>query len=388
MEQEKFTSFNQIFDDYRNIISDENLCIENQIKASIFSLLIDAYSMSKIIDFFNENIDMTRNCGLWKSNLFAIRNFSVITSEIIKYLDDNQYIDCAQFKEPNSLKSMGDLRNKIHQFRRQDFDKYINNIDSNMGRSRNKFSPHLDIVLEYAVDSHNKKIFMGTNMFQFHFFEAKNQITVNFMQDVIRTVSTILSLPSSDFALKRSSEYIKYQHKSYCYTDIINNSKIKNERLIDRLLFALDDLCCLQEFFIYLISIDDYLLESPYMIYFLSKTIAITLDETFDNLNSYVINSNNSFEKKQVEKVTENIDKEFIKYCKILRNNLHYQEQTSIRLGTDKELHGFLLQELVVIKDLLNNIKSLLNINPNKIKLTLYQFLRWVQYSDNEIQKL
>lgn len=85
MQLENITSFNQLFDIYRNLISDKYLCIENQATISNLSYLIDAYSMAKIIDFFNENSDLAKNGELWKSNLFVIRNFSIVTSEIIKW---------------------------------------------------------------------------------------------------------------------------------------------------------------------------------------------------------------------------------------------------------------------------------------------------------------
>lgn len=383
MQLKNITSFNQLFDIYRNLISDKYLCIANQATISNLSYLIDAYSMAKIIDFFNENSDLAKNGELWKSNLFVIRNFSVVTSEIIKYLESNNYFDSTQFEEPNSLNRIDDLRNKIHQFRYQDFDKHIYNIDSSMGRSRTKTSPHLDVTLEYFVDTH-KKTFMGTNISQFHFYEAKDQITVDCMQKIIRAVSNMKFLPSSDFVLKRSYTNPKYRWTPYCYTDIINNSFIKNERLVDRLLFALDDLCCIYEFFVYSILIDDYLLEAPYIIYFLSKSIAITLDETFDNISLYIKHSNDNLDKELIKGTTKNIDKEFIDYCKIFRNNLHYQNQSTIQLGTDKELYQLLLQELEITKELLFQIRKLLNINPSKSKLTFYRFLRWIQLPDKK----
>lgn len=222
-------------------------------------------------------------------------------------------------------------------------------------------------------------MFLGTNIYQFHFNEAKEQPTVNLMQRIIRAVINQPFLPSCNFELRRSEIPVKYQWEVYCYTDITKNALLHNPRLIDRLLMTLDDLSCAYEFFTYALLIDSYLIDAPYMMYFLIKSLAIFLDETFDNLNQYIIHSKDIGDKTKLERVMCHVDKGVIDFCKTLRNNLHYKKQTSLRLGSDQELYQLLIQEIALVKSLLNETQEILNIKPSKAKLSWYRFLRWVQ---------
>lgn len=378
MEQVKFNSFNQVFDTYRFLLENEQRCINNQAVLSNLSYLIDAYAMAAIIDFYNANLNIGASGELWKSNLFTIRMYSVVTAEIVKYLEQIGTFNRNAFAKPNSLKQIENLRNKIHQFRRQDFCKYIKKIDEQMGRSRDEHIPRLDICLEY-VSEPSGTVFLGTNIYQFHFNEAKEQPTVNLMQRIIRAVINQPFLPSCNFKLRRSEIPVKYQWEVYCYTDITKNALLHNPRLIDRLLMTLDDLSCVYEFFTYALLIDSYLIDAPYMMYFLIKSLAIFLDETFDNLNQYIIHSKDIGDKAKLERVMCHVDKGVIDFCKTLRNNLHYKKQTSLRLGSDQELYQLLIQEIALVKSLLNETQEILNIKPSKTKLSWYRFLRWVQ---------
>ena len=69
------------------------------------------------------------NKELWKSNLFMIRMYAIVSCEIIKFLQQNNLINTSAFEKPNSLDDVFALRNKIHQFRYKDFENNIRNID-------------------------------------------------------------------------------------------------------------------------------------------------------------------------------------------------------------------------------------------------------------------
>lgn len=378
MDKIKIDSFNDIFNLYRYLLTDQDRCDQNATIASNLSYLIDASAMATIIDFYNANPDIGVSGELWKSNLFVIRMYSVVTAEIVKYLEQIGAFNRNAFEEPNSLKQIENLRNKIHQFRHQDFGKNIKTIDDQMGRSRDEYMPRLDICLEY-VSEPSGTVFLGTNIYQFHFDEAKEQSTVNLMQRIIRAVMNQPFLPSCNWTLRRSEIPVKYRWEVYCYTDITKNACLHNPRLIDRLLMILDDLSCAYEFFTYTLLIDSYLMDAPYIIYFLIKSLAIFLDETFDNLNQYIIHSEDMEDKSTLERVMCHVDEGVIAFCKTLRNNLHYKKQDSLHLGSDQELYQLLIQEIELVKNLLNETQEILNIKPSKARLTWYRFLRWVQ---------
>lgn len=378
MKEIKLNSFNKIFDLYRYLLEDENRCAQNATIISNLSYLIDASAMSIIIDFYNDNPDIGSNGNQWKSNLFTIRMYSVVTAEIVKFLEHIGTFNRNLFEEPNSLNEIEKLRNKIHQFRRQNFSKHIRSIDARMGRSREEHMPRLDICLEY-VSEPSETVFLGTNIYQFHFNEAKEQPTVDLMQRIIRSVVNQPFLPSCNFALRRSEIHIKYRWESYCYVDIVKNALLHDTRLIDRLLMTLDDLSCAYEFFTYTLKIDSYLMDMPHVMYFIVKSLAIFLDETFDNFNQYIIYSKDTEDKAALERVMCHIDKGFVDFCKILRNNLHYKKQDSLYLGTNQEIYLLLIQEIELVKNLLFETQKLLNINPSKAKLRYYRFLRWIQ---------
>ena len=92
-----------------------------------------------------------------------IRMYAIVSCEIIKFLQQNNLINTSAFEKPNSLDDVFALRNKIHQFRYKDFENNIRNIDLQMGRSRDKLTPRLDICLEYLSDKGGTVLF-GTNI--------------------------------------------------------------------------------------------------------------------------------------------------------------------------------------------------------------------------------
>lgn len=375
----EIANIDDAFDLYRLLISDPQLCTSNQKILSGLSYQIDAFALARIIDFFNNYANFTKNGGFWKSNLFVIRAFATFSCEIIKFLQENSHIDIKTFDKPNSLEDIFSLRNKIHQFRYGTFSGKIGNIDQAMGRSRDILKPHLDICLEY-LKAETDWIFFGTNIYQFHFTEAKDQVAVNLMQKIIRTVERGTPYLSGDFKLKPCVVLPQYRWEPYCYTDIVKNAPIKNKNVIDRLLLAFDDLCCLLEFFKYTISVDKYLTEAPYLLYFFIKLIVITLDETFDNFIQYTKHgSADDADAILLKTIMEGISDEYIQYCTILRNNLHYENQTSFFLGDSQALYHELENSLSMVEMLYSRILKALNISPSKLRFLTYRFLRWAQ---------
>lgn len=378
MKNTKIENINDIYNIYCFLLSNPELCANHQRELSNYAFQIDAFALATLLNFYNAFPDIAASRDLWKSNLFVIRMFAIVSSEIVKFLQQNNLIDIHQFEAPKALDEIFTLRNKIHQFRYKNFDNNIGKIDSKMGRSRNRLSPHLDICLEYLADETGTTL-LGTNIYQFHFIEAKDQFVVNLMQQIIRTVERQSLVPPSNFLIRRSPRVPQYKWEVYCYTDIVKNARFKNEKVIDRVLLAFDDLCCVSEFFKYVIQIDDYLIQAPYMAYFLCKIVAIILDETFDNFRKYIQYSPNDNDSYILTSILDGIESNFFEFCTVLRNNLHYQEQRSLCLGTSDSLYKILNDELSIVEKLLDRIRFELNINPSKTKLKFYRFLRWVQ---------
>ncbi len=375
----ELANIDDAFNLYRLLINDPQLCTSNQKILSGLSYQIDALALAKIINFFNDYPDFSKNGSFWKSNLFVIRAFATFSCEIIKFLQENSLIDIDVFDKPNSLEDIFSLRNKIHQFRYRTFKGKIGDIDQAMGRSRDVLKPHIDICLEY-LNAETDWVFFGTNIYQFHFTEAKDQVAVNLMQKIIRVVERGTSYLSSNFELKPCVVLPQYQWEPYCYTDIVKSAPTKNKNVIDRLLLAFDDLCCLLEFFKYTISVDKYLIEAPYLLYFFIKLIAITLDETFDNFIQYINHvPSDDADAMLLKAILKDINDEYMQYCTILRNNLHYKNQTSFSLGDSKTLYHELENSLSVVELLYSRILKTLSISPSKLRFLAYRFLRWVQ---------
>lgn len=171
----------------------------------------------------------------------------------------------------------------------------------------------------------------------------------------------------------------KYKWETYCYANIIKRAHFINERVLDRVLLAFDDLCCVSEFFIFTIRVDKYLTEAPYLLFFLCKIVAIILDETFDNFKNYIQQSEEDTDGQLLSKIISDIKPEFFQYCSIMRNNLHYQKQQSVYIGEPEELYQMLKNELSIVNILLERIRKELNIFPSKPRLAFYRFLRWAQ---------
>ena len=356
---------------YRRLISHEVLCKTNQENLSRLAYQIDAYALAALINFYNRCPELAKSGELWKSNLFVIRTLALIASEVITFFGKDY------FSKVSEVEKVVALRNKMHQFRRVDFKKNVAQIDEGMGRSREQLKPHLDVELEYLS---KKKHFNGTNIFKFRFTEAEEQSTVNIMQQVIRLIERKTPYSISTFEIEKSKMRVGYSWEVYCYTDIVKSARIKNVAVVDRLLLAYDDLCCVWEFLTYAIHVDTYLKDAPYLLFFLCKIVAIVLDETFDNLESYVAHSGSDDGDAHILKnILESVDGDFVESCRVIRNNLHYEKQAMVPVGPPEELYAFLQKEVDIIQGIMGHVGGLLNIKPSKIQLWAYRFFRWVQ---------
>lgn len=370
----KIENINETFELYSLLMNDKQLCKLNQKVLSKFAYQIDAYALATILNFYNSHPELSRSGELWKSNLFIIRIFSLVSAEIMNYFKESGHT----LDENATINDIYMLRKKIHQFRYGDYRKKIENIDFTMGRSRNILEPHLDMFLEYFTDEAGSNLY-GTSIYQYHFTEAKNQAMVNQMQEIIRSIEEESPFPPSDFRIMKSNLSPRYRWEVYCYADILKHTKLQDEKVIDRVIFAFDDLCCVSEFFRFTILNDKYLAYAPYLLFFLCKIVTIILDETFDNFKNYIDRAQNNNDRAILNSILEGIDQEYINQCKAIRNNLHYEEQKPFYIGTAEELYNTLGTALDVTELLLKRIRIALNINPSKRKLRFYRLLRWAQ---------
>lgn len=366
----KVENISDAYNIYKALIRDETLCENNQAVLSLLAIYVDAFSLASILNFFNKHTELPKEN--WQSNLLVIRMFAIFSVELLSFLSDNNYLDATMIDQPNSIEDIKLLRNKIHQFRNKDFKKKIQHIDQSMGRSRDKFAPHIDICLQYTAD----KQLMGTNIYFFNFPEAKEQITVDFMQKIIRSIERISNYPKANFEIKRNDNRVKYNYEPYCYVDIVKNCKFNNKKLIDRMLLAFDDMCSIYDFFVYVVDVSNYLRQAPYITFYFIKMLSIILDETFDNLNNILRYSKNNYDTKIIESILSEYPLHIKELCKTIRNNIHYERQDVISYDDELSLFDELL---TVSKNLLERIKDVLNINPSRARLRYYKFLKWVQ---------
>ena len=376
IDQFPLKSIDEAFAYFASLISDEKNNINHGEAISHLAYQIDVYALATILNFFNRNVEMTKK--LEQANLLIIRMYALVTSEIVKYVTSIGVFDINEYAEPNNYEDIVLLRHKIHQFRYRDFDKYINHIDDKMGRSRNVLKPHIDICIKYNMVE-DKSILMGSNVYQYHFEEAQDKNTVNLMQSIIRGIEHMPFYPPASFIIKKSESKVVYRWEPYCYTDIVKNSKITNQRAIDRILLAFDDLCSIKEFFEDTIYVDEYLKKAPYLLFYFCKMVAIFLDETFDNLEKYTKHSDNENDNYVLTPILEIVNDEVREYCRVMRNNLHYGKQEKINLGSVDKMYDMLLLELKITNSLIDELRTVININPSKLRLMIYRFLRWVQ---------
>ncbi len=355
---------------YKSIITDKSLCENNQEILSILAIYADAFSLASILDFFNKYPNYAKEN--WQSNLLIIRMFSLFATELMTFLSVKDCLDVSLIENPNSVEAVKSLRNKIHQFRNRDYRQKIQYIDQEMGRSRDNFKPHIDLCLQYTEGN----ILSGTNVYWFNFPEAKDYTTIGFMQQIIRGIEKISRYPKSEININPSNQKVTYKYTPYCYVDIVKNCKLKNKKLVDRLLLAFDDLCSVYDFFVYVVDVSQYLRKAPYITFYFTKMLAIILDETVDNLNNILKYNPTDTDAKTIERILNICPSNIKLLCKKIRNNIHYEKQEHILF--DDEL--ILFKELFAISnELIKEIRNVLNINPSKFRLNYYRFLKWVQ---------
>lgn len=363
-------SINAAYQCYCDLISDEKLCEDNQVILCLFSAQIDAYALATILNFLDDNPETAQE---QQANLLIIRLGCMVVYEEMKYLEAQNLFHLSDYEKSDSYESILKIRNKIHQFRNADFAKNIKEIDKKMGRSRDREKPCFDICLLYKKDSQGTKL-QGTNIVQYHFREATDKVMIGFINKIIRIIEEQSPYPPADFTILRRNVKTKYKWQTYSYASIMKNSKITNVRVLDRILFAFEDLCMVNEFFTTTIYLGEYLKMEPYLIYYFSKMVAIFLDETVDNFESYIIRSDD-LDAHILKEIIEDIGEGLLQKCKILRNNLHYGKQESVIWGNENELYEFLLRELEAVEFLVDKIRKVLNINPSKFTLRFYSFL-------------
>ncbi len=375
MNRIELKNINEVFHAFRYFMSDSNLFEANKEQLSNLAFIIDANALAAILNFFNEYPATATN--RWRSNLLIIRMFALFTYEIVIYLESIGNAREELWDNEEAFAEITKIRNKVHQFKINTFSKNMDHIDKTMGRSRDRLQPHIDMCLEYT-EINSVPFLIGTNVNHFHFDEAKKQETVNLMQRVVRTVEKAFLGPCN-FKIKPNDIARKAELVQYCYTDIVKASKVKNERLIDRLIFAYDDLSCIVDFFDIAISSEEYLKSSPFLLYFFSKMIAIVLDETYDNISNYINHTKEGEERNLIKTLLSCNKDSSISTYKALRNNIHYKEQNLVNIGTPTEQYDFFKKQISEVFNLLNEIKAILNLNPSRRKIILYKFLAWVQ---------
>ena len=366
----KIQNINEAYDVYATLIKNDLTCDSNQKLLSILSVQIDAFSLATILNFFNKYPEFSRNH--WQANLLIIRMFAIYVSELVIFLDANRYFDKSSIEQSHSFEDIKLLRNRIHQFRNREYKRKIKYIDQEMGRSRDTHAPHLDICLQYT----NHKLLMGTNVYWFNFPEAKEQITIDLMQQIIRCVEKTSNYPNASFEIHRAKQTVEYKYEPYCYVDIVKSCKLKNKNLVDRLLLAFDDMCSIYDFFVYVVDVSGYLKQAPYITFYFTKMLAIILDETIDNLNNILKYSKNDLDKIIIEDLLSICPSNIEELCKKLRNNLHYERQDSVSFDDELKLFNNLF---TISQELVKRIRNILNINPSKIKLNYYRLLKWLQ---------
>lgn len=366
---------NNIFDDFYTLLNAHmQLSEDKEIQLSIYAIQIDVYGVAKLIDFFNINQDK-----IWRTNAFVIRVMSIVIFEIIKHFQENSLIDAITIKKSQNYKVIKEFRHKIHQYEYKKFQKHIDRVEQGMGRSRDRLKPMLDTVIEYVCIDKAKHL-IGTNIWQYYLIEKEIQADISEMQSFIRSIQERCNYCDDNVNIKKSKNNYKYKSFSYCYTDIQKNSKFISEKVLDRMLLAFDELSSLVMFFKYTIDVDKYLLNSPYIIYFLAKIAASVYDETVDNIEKYIENSNEKDEDRKILiKLHSDISQEITSVSKLMRNNLHYQKQNAINFGCYDELFLFLHALIDECDKIRKNIEGFLDIKPSRIRLGMYQFLRWVQ---------
>jgi len=342
----------------------------NNINRSIVAFLIDVNGLCNIIDFCN-----THKSLHWRAHVMFIRYMCLILYEGVTYLglSDQARLITDEF---DNIKK---LRMKIHQFRFKVFSKNLTDVEAKMGRSRDILKPMLDMFIEYKK-SNTQLEFLGTNIWSYFINTTDMQTTVDTMQKLLRYIQSEYPVSESIYTIPYNSADVTYKNYPYCYTEFYKTKKFKSDSLVDRLILSLDELAGIEVLFRDTFNIEEIKGSDSFMILFFAKFISIVFNETMDNLNNFAKNSEKeSNDYKLVSRVLIECNKELVAKALVVRNNLHYEEQDHIELGSCSEIYNYILELLNEIDRLKKMISELIFIEPTQLKLMTYRFLRWVQ---------
>lgn len=371
-----FDDISSIFDLFKKLIVQNSKINTNSV--SVLAIIIDCYGLIAILNFFNEYNFNKKSSITYRSHHLIIKSFAIVIDELNKFLGilNPEIKNELLTKMPKSVKS---IRNEVHQFRNRDFLKIINRVDKEMGRSRNKKEPMIDIILHYERIFKNL-YFIGTNQFEFINRSERNQNIVDSMQLTLREIEKVTSLKMDKNLLVISENIPSYKRSPYSYIGILKLNRHLNERIIDRLLLMLDQVSSVYEFFNYSVSIELYLKKNPFIVFFFRKMVSIVLDETIDNLkNIKEYNRDDSSLVDKLEKVVSHIDEETVEECRNFRNNLHYSYQTSLEIGDTDKSYEKLIKLLEINRVVMRDISSLMNCYPSTVSILTYKLLRFIQ---------
>lgn len=346
---------------------------------SLTSLIVDIYSLNEFTQFFyNYQLDLKHNKFFERTQNQLYIIFAVVLSESLDYfIKDDKTIFQNNIEFYKSYKQLKELRKEIKQYEFRTFTKTIDEISTQMGRKNDISEPALDMVIYINSDKNN--MFYGTNINLFRSIELKNNEVFQNLNVVLSTLTNLFNVEKNEDVIEIKKEKNPITRYSYSFTDIIKKNEGFSENEINRLISAIDALASTHEFFTCIVSVDEYLKGFPHMIYFIRKILSIILDETFDNLNNYIEFSKTPEKKATFKSIIKDVESEFIEECKLLRNNIHYRNQSQIEIGNVEYSYNQLFEMLSVVETLIKNINDNLYINTKKSKLYYYKILAWLQ---------
>lgn len=363
-----------LFEFYRLMIRDKKN--GNTKTESLFSLVIDCYGALALLNFVNSFGEEIKNKETIRFEDILVQVFSIIVNESIVYLDMGNILGASMQTEGSYIKSIFEIRKDIHQFRKANFHKKIEELDISLERSRDYANPALDLAFNFEIMDGIERL-IGTNQFQHINVDAKSRLVVETMQIFLREIEKSVSLKPCGNLIKIIDIKPKYKWESVSYVSIIRKSKVLEEREIDRLLRALDVVAATYEMFEYVIDIDDYLIKTPYLVYFFRKIISIFLDETIDNINNFIKYSDDISKVRIFEKILDGVDEGIIEKCRVLRNNLHYESQVEIEIGDAKQSYDELIWLININMTIMRNISETIEYRPRKITRIMNRVIRW-----------
>lgn len=357
-------------------------CIIKEQIASENAIISDIYSIIKIMDFYNEYmlIDKQKKLNQYTTTLIVVlMNF--ILYEIIQC--ENSKISREEHENINK-----NLRYAVHQFRKNNFNDRDDIIIKNMGISTDELNPMLDFTL-YFIKNENEKRFIGTNIWEEYVIqnnfnkEITYQKYANMLMNFFTTIYTILvesGLKDDDYKLKKiNKKESKIIYQPYSFVSLIRKSKIVEEKILRRLLIAYSQLATIDTMFKELIDINDNEIINSYILYFLNKIIAYVLDETYDNIQSYIKNTKDLKIKEDLKNILYTFGKIDCEKNRRLRNNFHYTKQDKV-FSNKEEMLIYLKENLKYTSVIMNQITHLLNIRDRKIIFAFFRLLRWTEY--------